>query len=71
MKKQNKFSSLSVSELIEKQKFLMKELVSFKVSMDPSVITESGNREGLLKDVKFLRRQIAMASSQKTDAVGG
>jgi len=71
MKKQNKFSSLSGSELLIKQKVLLKQLVTFKVSMDPSVITESNNIDGLRKDVKSLQRQIALVSSQKKEAIGG
>lgn len=69
MKKQNKFSSLSHAELLIKQKVLLKQLVSFKVSMDPSVITESNNVDGLRKDVKSIQRQIALVNSQTQSAL--
>jgi len=71
MKKQNKFSSLSISELLNKQKTLLKQLVIFKVSLDPAAITEANNIDGLRKDVKSLQRQIALVSSQKNEVVGG
>lgn len=71
MKKQNKFSSLSISELLNKQKALLKQLVVFKVSLDPSIITESNNIDGLRKDIRSLQRQIALVSSQKNEVTGG
>ena len=71
MKKENKFSNLSGAELLNKQKTLLKQLVSFKVSMDPSTITEANNVDGLRRDIKALQRQIALASSKKNVSVGG
>ncbi|MES2614314.1 MAG: hypothetical protein V4591_02750 [Bdellovibrionota bacterium] len=71
MKKQNKFSTLSTSELLDKQKTLLKQLVTFKVSLDPSTITESNNIDGLRKDVKSIQRQIALVSSSTKAPVGG
>ena len=71
MKKQNKFLNLSSAELLEKQKALLKQLVTFKVSMDPSVILESGNIEGLRKDLRTLQRQIACGSSATNEVLGG
>jgi hypothetical protein len=68
MKKQNKFAALSMNELLEKQKALLKQLVTFRVSMDPSVIVESGNIEGLRKDIRVLQRQIASGSSSAKEA---
>ncbi len=69
MKKQNKFSGMSGSELLSKQKLLLKQLVTFKVSMDSSVITESDGVDGLRKDVRSIQRQIALVSSQKKETV--
>jgi hypothetical protein len=71
MKKENKFSNLSGVELLNKQKALLKQLVSYKVSMDPSTITEANNVDGLRRDIKALQRQIALASSKKNVSVGG
>lgn len=71
MKKQNKFSNLSMSELLGKQKTLLKQLVTFKVSLDPSVVTESNNVDGLRKDLKALQRQIALVSTNKQETLGG
>lgn len=71
MKKENKFSNLSAAELANKQKSFLKQLVSFKVSMDPSVITETGGIHGLRKDLKAIQRQIASTSSSKKEVVGG
>lgn len=71
MKKQNKFSSLNVADLLNKQKTLLKQLVLFKVSLDPSVITESNNVDNLRKDLKSLQRQIATVSSQVKESAGG
>ncbi len=65
MKNQNKFTDLSISELSIKQKTLLKQLVTFKVSLDPSTITESKGIDGLRKDIRSLQRQIALVSSQK------
>jgi hypothetical protein len=68
MKKQNKFSSLSISELFDKQKNFLKQFVNFKVSLDPSVITESGGIDGLRRDLKSIQRQIISMSSGKQEA---
>ena len=70
-KNQNKFSELGMNELLGKQKDLMKQLVTFKVSLDPSVITESNNIDGLRRDIKNLQRQIAVVSSPKKETLGG
>ena len=64
MKKQNKFLSLNISELNTKRDLLLKEFVAFKLSLDPTKITESSNVDALRKDIKMLQRQIAIVSSQ-------
>ena len=63
MKKQNKFTSLNIVELRAKLDSLVRESVAFKVSLDPSKITEASNVDNLRKDLKLVRRQIAILSS--------
>lgn len=71
MKKENKFSNLSSNELLDKQKSLLKQFVKFKVSMDPSSITDAPSVDGLRRDLKALQRQIALKTSKATETVGG
>ena len=57
MKKQKKFSELSSADANSKYDELVKELVKFRVSMDPSVVTTTGGFVALKRDLKVLSRQ--------------
>lgn len=68
MTKQKKFDGLSGREAAAKHAELVKELVKFRVSMDPSVIQSSSNASvpALLRDIKALgRKASAKAISSK------
>ena len=59
MTKQKKFADLSQRDAAAKRNELIKELVKFRVSMDPSVIQTSSGVPGLLRDLKVLGRMSA------------
>lgn len=66
MTKQKKFADLSSRDAAAKKNELIKELVKFRVSMDPSVIQASTGVPGLLRDLRVLgRRTAAKAASSK------
>lgn len=62
MKKQKKFSDLNSSDASAKQALLIKELVKFKVSMDPALITNAGGIAGLRRDLKIVSRRKAQSA---------
>ena len=62
MKKQKKFSDLSSSDVSAKQDSLIKELVKFKVSMDPALISNAGGIAGLRRDLKIISRKNAQSA---------
>lgn len=64
MKKQKKFADLSYSDAAKKQDSLVKELVKFKVSMDPAVISNAGGIAGLRRDLRIVSRKKAQASAK-------
>lgn len=59
MKKQNEFAALSATEANEKRNEKVKELVRFRVSMDPTVISSSTGPAALMRDLKLLNRKCA------------
>lgn len=61
MKKQKKFADLSSSDAASKQESLVKELVKFRVSMDPAVISNAGGIAGLRRDLRTVSRKKAQA----------
>lgn len=56
MKKQKKFDSLSFSEICTKQDELIKELLTFQISMDLSAIKSSNGLVNLKRDLKTVSR---------------
>ena len=64
MKKHKKFADLSSSDAAKKQDSLVKELVKFKVSMDPAVISNAGGIAGLRRDLRIVSRKKAQASAK-------
>jgi hypothetical protein len=62
MKKQKKFSDLNFSDASTKQALLIKELVKFKVSMDPALISNAGGIAGLRRDLKIVSRRKAQST---------
>ncbi|MGY3802452.1 hypothetical protein ACWNT8_00060 [Pigmentibacter ruber] len=64
MKKQKKFADLNSSDAAKKQDSLVKELVKFKVSMDPAVISNAGGIAGLRRDLRIVSRKKAQASAK-------
>ena len=67
MTKQKKFDGVTGRDAAAKQSDLVRELVKFRVSMDPSVIKSSANASvpALLRDIKALGRK---ASSKPSSA---
>lgn len=59
MKKQKKFSDLNAKDAAEKETALVKELVKFKVSMDPALISNVGGIAGLKRDLRIVSRKNA------------
>ena len=62
MKKQKKFSDLSSCDASTKQDTLIKELVKFRVSMDPALISNAGGVAGLRRDLKIVSRRKAQSA---------
>lgn len=63
MKKQKKFADLNSSDTSAKQALLIKELVKFKVSMDPALISNAGGIAGLRRDLKVISRRKAQSAN--------
>lgn len=62
MKKQKKFSDLNSNDTSAKQAELIKELVKFRVSMDPALINNAGGIAGLRRDLKVVSRRKAQSA---------
>ncbi|APJ04504.1 hypothetical protein [Silvanigrella aquatica] len=62
MKKQKKFSDLNSSDATAQEALLVKELVKFKVSMDPALISNAGGIAGLRRDLKIISRRKAQSA---------
>ncbi len=62
MKNQKKFSDFNFSDASTKQALLIKELVKFKVSMDPALISNAGGIAGLRRDLKIVSRRKAQST---------
>lgn len=58
-KQKNKFNSLGQKEALAKQKEMTKELLTARLSLDPATVTAEGGLNGLRRDFKKLRRQMA------------
>jgi hypothetical protein len=56
MKKQKKFESLNFSEICVKQNEMIKELLTFNLSMDLSAIKSSNGLVNLKRDLKTVSR---------------
>jgi hypothetical protein len=61
MSKQKKFAELSVSDARKKHAELSKELVKFRMTLDPSSITSASSPTALQQDLKLLARKAAAA----------
>lgn len=61
MKKAKKFADLSLAEAVEKHSSLVKELVKFRISMDPASVQTEGGLQGLHRDLKVLGRKVAVS----------
>ncbi|BBH53901.1 MULTISPECIES: hypothetical protein [Fluviispira] len=62
MKKQKKFADLNSSDASTKHTELVKELVKFRVSMDPALISNAGGIAGLRRDLKIVSRKKAQSA---------
>jgi|GEM_PF-646175 len=68
MSKQKKFAELSAADASKKHTELAKELVKFRLSLDPSAITSSNGLVGLRRDLKILARKAAIGQTSATEA---
>jgi hypothetical protein len=69
MKKQKKFSGLSLHDLCVQEAELVKELVKYRVSMDPAVLKNVGGIAGLRRDLRTLsckKAQSLLMNKEKT-----
>ncbi|MCA2959775.1 MAG: hypothetical protein IOD12_05945 [Silvanigrellales bacterium] len=60
MSKQKKFADLNAADAAKKHSELAKELVKFRLSLDPSSITSAAGVASLLRDMKVLARKAAV-----------
>lgn len=63
MKKQKKFADLNTIETNSKHAEFVKELVKFRVSMDPAHINNAGGIAGLRRDLKVISRKKAQTAN--------
>lgn len=59
-----KFNELSKEQLVDKQKSLLKELVSFKITMDPGEIKSSSNVVSLKRELRASSRALAVLGNK-------
>jgi hypothetical protein len=65
MSKQKKYADLSAADAAKKHSELAKELVKFRLSLDPSVITSATGVASLQRDMKVLARLASTVSATK------
>lgn len=60
-----KISELTIEEAQIKRKALVKELLTFRLSLDPNVVTVPGGVAGLQRSLRNVDRRIATLKSAK------
>lgn len=68
MKKQKKFESLNYAEVCAKQNEMVKELLTFNLSMDLSAIKSSNGLVNLKRDLKTISRIKAKLAKNEATA---
>ena len=63
--KNQKFNELPAAESAAKQKEMMRQLVEFKLSLDPSKVSYEGGLSALQRDYKQLARHMAQVKAKK------
>lgn len=65
MSKQKKYAELAPVDAAKKHAELAKELVKFRLSLDPASITSTSGVASLMRDMKVLARKASLAPATK------